>query len=351
MGGIIDSVTSIFEGPPDPVNPNDTIQAQKQANRLNQITPYGNINFGTVDAEGNFIPSEGYETVQMNLSPEQQYLRDQRLSLANRFADMGSPTVSTEYLQRSLPNVGQFIDNLPSAGSSGDVMSSLAQGGNINQLSTGMPELRMDFAGENQRAADAVFNRGMNFLDPIMQQQTEASDADLAARGLPVGSEAYTDATGNLRRQQGEQLENLAMSAIGAGNQEAARLFGQTSQARGQLFGEQSNIFQLAEGQNMQDYTQGMGALQFDEQQRQNRMNEQIQALQGALSKQGTIAGIESQRAQLAGNLAQETQSIPNIPGVSGINDAYQNQYNQEQARYQQSIGDVFGFGTGLGVF
>lgn len=351
MGGIVDTVTSIFEGPPDVPSAGDTIEAQKRANRLNQITPYGNINFGSLDAEGNFQPfEEGYETVQMSLSPEQEFLRNQRLELAKQFGAMSAPSASTEYLQGALPDVSSFIGNLPGVGTSGDVMSSLAQGGDINALSAGMPELRMDFAGENQRAADAVYGRGMNYLAPEMQMQRESRLADLAARGIPVGSEAFGDEMGRVDRSQQQQLENLAMSAIGAGNQEAARLFGQTAQARGQLFGEQANIFQLAEGQNMQDYTQGMGALQFDEQQRQNRMNEQMRALQGALSKQGTIAGIENQRGRLASSLSAEPQNFVNVPGVDAQT-PIQNEFRQGEQRYQQGLQDVFSLGQGFGFF
>ena len=243
---------------------------------------------------------------------------------------MGAPTMSTAYMQRNLPNVSQFIGNLPDVGSSGDVLSSLAPGGDINWMNP-------DFAAENERMTQSVFQRGMNMLEPRMQQQEEAAMADLAARGIPVGSEAFNDRTGNIARQQADQLENLALSSIGSGSQEAGRLFGQAA-----------TRFGLAEGQNMQDFTQGMGALTFDEQQRQNRMNEQMRALQGALAKQSTISGIENQRAALGQNLgraAVDDVGFVKPPGVDAMG-AMQNAYNANQAQYQGNIGALTNLGT-----
>ena len=49
----------------------------------------------------------------------------------------------------------------------------------------------------------------------------------LQNQGLPVGSEAYNQELNRFDRSRGDQLENLALSSVGAGRQEQGRLFGQ----------------------------------------------------------------------------------------------------------------------------
>lgn len=355
MGGIVDSVTSVFKGPPKPPSAGAQIEAQKQANRVNQYTPTGNIEYGAYDAEGNWSPYEGYENVKVSESPEQEALRKQRESLAGQFFEGvnvdQARTIGADVLQRNLPNVSKFIGGLPSTGTSAGVISGLPAGGDINSLREGLPELDADYMAANQRAADAVYNRGMNYYQPEFENQASSAEAQLAARGIPVGSEAYAREKDRIERSQGMQRENLALSAVGAGNQEAARLFGQDLAARGQLFGEGANIFQLAEGQRGARFGEGMQGLAFDEMQRGARLNEQISALDAALRKQSFITGLENQdeqiaqnRARLATGLAQADPQFVNVPGIDAAG-AMQTAYGQQQDQYQGSLSNLTNFG------
>lgn len=361
MGGIVDSVTSVFKGPPKPPSAGSQIEAQKQATRVNQYTPGGNVEFGNYDAEGNFVKNEGYDSARVTESPEQEFLRKQREEIAKQFysgidTSTGRSISAADY-QTRLPNVSQFIGGLPQTGTSADVLSNLPQGGDIASLRQGLPGIDTDYTAANQRAADAVYNRGMNYYQPEFENQTSSAEAQLAARGIPVGSEAYAREKDRIERGQGMQRENLALSAIGAGNQEAARLFGQDLQARGQLFGENANIFGLAEGQRGARFGEGMQGLAFDEMQRGARLNEQTAALDAALRKQSFITGVENQdqqlanqRAQLAAVIGQTNPQFADVKGVDAMG-AMQSANQAGNQYYQDNLTNLTDFAKFAGGF
>ena len=84
-----------------------------------------------------------------------------------------------------------------------------------------------DFAGQGDSLEKATFQRGLNRIDPYMQEQRSAMAQRLQNQGLPVGSEAYNQELNRFDRSRGDQLENLALSSVGAGRAEQGRLFGQ----------------------------------------------------------------------------------------------------------------------------
>lgn len=107
------------------------------------------------------------------------------------------------------------------------------------------------FADQGASLERATFDRGMNLLRPGHEQAQSRLNVDLANRGLPLTSEAYTRATDRLGRQQGDQLENLALSSVGAGRAEQDRLarlagamFGLREGELGRRFGERLGAFQ-----------------------------------------------------------------------------------------------------------
>ena len=84
-----------------------------------------------------------------------------------------------------------------------------------------------DFAGQGDSLEQATFQRGLNRIDPYMQEQRSAMAQRLQNQGLPVGSEAYDQELNRFDRSRSDQLENLALSSVGAGRAEQGRLFGQ----------------------------------------------------------------------------------------------------------------------------
>lgn len=131
-------------------------QYATQANRVNQATPYGNLNYTqSTDQFGNPVWS-----ATQSLSPELQ--------------NLVSGSVSN--LQSSLNNPAYGVN-----------------------------------AGET--ATQAIMRR----LQPTLQNQQESFDVKMANQGIPVGSEAYNRAYRNFAQGQNDLLTSAQTAGINAG--------------------------------------------------------------------------------------------------------------------------------------
>jgi hypothetical protein len=158
-------------------------QTATAANRVNQVTPYGNLNYTqTKDAEGNPV-----WTATTTLSDiGQQLLNNQNQ------ASLGLGGTINAALGRVQSTMGQeFNPNLPQVG--------------IN-------------AGEQYQ--DAYMRR----LAPQIEQGREALDVKLANAGIPVGSEAYNRAQMTQSQRENDLLLGATTQGFGTGlsaNQQA----------------------------------------------------------------------------------------------------------------------------------
>lgn len=147
------------------------------ANRVNQITPYQNLQYqqtGT-DANGNPVWS-----ATQSLAPQFQG------SLNNLAQNVGQTTQSA-FNPTNLPNMG------------------------INP---------------SESYSDAIMRR----LQPQIEQQTKMSDAQLANQGIVPGTEAYANAKRVLGQQQNDLLTSAQIGGIGVGQQANQQAFNQQLQ-------------------------------------------------------------------------------------------------------------------------
>ena len=147
------------------------------ANRVNQITPYQNLQYqqtGT-DANGNPVWS-----ATQSLAPQFQG------SLNNLAANVGQ-TTQNAFNPTNLPNMG------------------------INP---------------SESYSDAIMRR----LQPQIQHQTEMNDAQLANQGIVPGTEAYANAKRVLGQQQNDLLTSAQIGGIGVGQQANQQAFNQQLQ-------------------------------------------------------------------------------------------------------------------------
>ena len=100
------------------------------------------------------------------------------------------------------------------------------------------------FQGQGNSLEQATFQRGLNRIDPYLQEQREGISQRLQNQGLPVGSEAFEREMDRFDRGRGDALENLALSSVGAGRQEQGRLFNQDLSSRKFGSGEAGRQFQ-----------------------------------------------------------------------------------------------------------
>lgn len=223
---------------PEP-NPADTINAQAEANRVTEFTPFGNRVFGTVGPQGEFIQGTGGAAASVALTPDTQQGIEIEQQVANLLRGRALGQTS------NLPEGTLDFSSLPFFASELDFsgLTPLAGAG--------------DFDAATQRTTDAIFERGADLLRPEFANQEEALLQRLANQGIPVGAEAASgsgregESLGDLtrfERNRNEAFQGLALDAIGAGQAEQSRLFGQSLTARGQGLSELLQQEELARG-------------------------------------------------------------------------------------------------------
>lgn len=202
MGGIVNAVTSIFDGgggsqASQPAVPDYTgaanataagnlaaARAAAAANRVNQVTPYGSLNYAETGQDSYGNPTWTATTSLSDVG--QQLLNNQNT------AALGLGGTINSALGRVQSTMGQdFAPNLPSYG--------------INP-------------GETY--SDAIMRR----LAPTQQHQSEMSDQALANQGVMPGSEAYNNAKRLLAQSQNDQLTSAITGGMQTGlaaNQQA----------------------------------------------------------------------------------------------------------------------------------
>jgi len=151
----------------------DAARAATAANRVNQVTPYGNLNYNQSGTDQYGNPTW---TATTSLSPTGQALLDTQN-------------------QTSLGLGGTINAQL------GQVQNTMGQGFNPN-----LPRLGID---PGQSYQDAYMTR----LQPQIQQSREKLSNDLANSGIPVGSEAYNRAM----MSQGQKENDLLLGATTQG--------------------------------------------------------------------------------------------------------------------------------------
>lgn len=308
-------------------------QAQATANRVNQINPYGSIQYYQtgVDAQGNPTYSAA-----ASLAPEQQALLNaqnrQSLGLANT-ANQALGNVYNTYAQAF--NIDPYLQQMSGAtptfqqyGTSPD-LSLVGQGPQFESLGQANPMLRAGQTealqrGLDQNAGMSGWDRASNLimqrLEPQMQRQEQQLEQRLASQGIPVGSEAYTRAKQDLAMQQNDLRTQAQLQAQGI----QQNLFGQ------ELAGGQFR--NLATTQQQQNLLQNLGFT--NEAMQQDFANRQAQlAFNNALGQQG----YQNVLAQQAANNPALQQMFANRTSLTGltnqdIQQAFQNQMALQQA-------------------
>lgn len=77
-----------------------------------------------------------------------------------------------------------------------------------------------------QRTQDALYNQAIEKLNPQFERQVSNYATMLQNQGIPVGSEAYNRAMGDLEEKQNDALRQAAYGAILAGNDEFSQSLG-----------------------------------------------------------------------------------------------------------------------------
>ena len=202
MSQVVDSIGSMFGGGPSaPATPDYTSAANATAannlamarqalaaNRVNQTTPYGNLNYtqsGT-DSYGNPMWS-----ATQTLSPNQQSL-----------------LTGNE-------NIGLGLQ-----GSSSGLINNFAKNAQTDFSGGNLPSYGIN---PNETYSDAIMRR----LQPQIDMQQKQFDAQMANQGIPVGSEAYQNAARQFQQGQNDQRTSAIVGGMQTGLQANQQQYGQ----------------------------------------------------------------------------------------------------------------------------
>tara|TARA_R110000824_G_scaffold382431_1_gene575631 strand:- start:189 stop:1361 length:1173 start_codon:yes stop_codon:yes gene_type:complete len=378
--------------PPPIPNPNELINAQADANRISQFTPYGNLRFGSVGDQGQFVegavPDDGRAAAFTQETPFQTQMRAAQegtgLGLSNlAFNRIGGQTVvglnpdgSPIYAANpnfsnpfntapTLAGVSQAQDidpttGLPAFQSSVNTGQAIPQ--NIN--TAGLTALTNDPVGLRSNIEQTLFNRQLGLLQPEFTRQTQDLQQNLADRGIPITSQAYNDATNRLQAQQGEQMQRLAQQATLAAGQESDRIVDQSRNIRAQQFGERAAAGEFGLASQGQGFGQAAANAQLANAARQDTVANQLLSNQIANQQRSRqIAERNALRGQNFNELAallggpQINQPSFFAPGAIDTQGAFgaaqaaqQNAFNQAQASRSADLGGLFGLAGNLGA-
>lgn len=191
-----------------------TAQAQARLDNVNQNTPWGSQTY----TEG---PTHQW-TSNLQLSPE---------------------------LQQQFGGLQNII-----TGAMGNVSTDPTQ--NVQ----GFDPRNYDFSSSVNDAANAAYQGQTQYLDPEFAKSQAALDQNLADRGIPLGSQAYTGMQDDLGRQKQAAYADARNSAFTQGMQAENQGFTQGMQGRQQQIAEnQIPLSTLATAMGLQQGTQQTG--------------------------------------------------------------------------------------------
>jgi len=377
--------------PPPVPDPNELINAQANANRITQFTPYGNLLFGSVGDQGQFVqgavPEGGQAAAFTQETPFQAQMRAATEGTGLGLGNLAFNRVTGRQV------VGQNADGSPIFADDPDfenpfrtapTLAGVQQAQDIDPT-TGLPAFQseistttpmptaIDTAGLTALQSDpeafrsnieqTLYNRQLGLLQPEFTQQREALEQNLADRGIPITSQGYNDAVNRLETQQGEQLGRLAQQATLTAGQESDRLVNQARNIRAQQFGERAASGEFGLAAQGQGFSQAAANTQLANAARQQQVADQLLSNQVAnQARQRQIA----ERTALRGQNFNELAALLGGPQIqqgsffapSGIDTqgafaaqaaAQQNAFNQAMQNRSANLGGLFGLAGNLG--
>lgn len=181
----------------------DAARAAASANRVNQVTPYGTLNYTQTPVPGN--PDAGW-TATTTLAPDQQKLLDIQNQTSLGLGSLANQ--GTSYVQNTLnkPFDWQGINANTPGGQSG------------------------------QAGWDNAYNSIVNRAQPQFQADQSRLENQLANQGITKGSEAYT----NAQRGQDQKYNDFLLGAQNQATGQQQQQFNMGQQARQQAIQEQT---------------------------------------------------------------------------------------------------------------
>jgi hypothetical protein len=382
--------------PPPVPDPNELINAQADANRITQFTPQGNLLFGYLGDQGQFIqgvtPDDDGRYQSAAFTQETPFQAQMRAATEGAGLGLGN-TAFGRVTGRTV--IGQNPDGTPIFQDDPDFQNpfrtaptlsgisaaqevdptQLANLQNFNQniasnvalptgLSTeGLTALQSDPEAFRSNIESTLFNRQLGLLQPEFTRQRNELESNLVNRGIPITSDPYNQAVNRLESQQGEQLQRLAQQATLAAGQESDRLVNQARSNRAMEFGERAASGEFGLAANQASFGQNAANVQLQNAARQQQIADQLLSNQVAQQqRQREIAERNALRGQnfnelaalLGGPQVQQASffapsSVDTQGAFAAQQAAQQNAFNQAMANQRANLGGLFGLAGNIG--
>lgn len=344
--GILGGITNTLFGSPQTVaTPDYTGAAQQTAaanaanNRINQVTPYGNSTYVQTGTD-----QYGNPTYTMNTTAApfvQNAINAQGGQLA---ATYGTPFQS------------------PTFNSAGDMPKMNYYGSRLNQQQfdpakqlLALPKFDVNTQIDQSKLPSYGINPGetyeaaiMRRLDPALQRQSQASDAQLANQGIVPGTKAYETAKMLLAQQQNDARTSAIVGGMDTGLRANQQAFGQGAQQIGLNLAGQEQSFTQPLRTNVQNMSANELAYNQQLQNQTLGMNAQQQAFVQEMSKYLLPAQVAGMLKNLSTPTYAPTNTIPGVDymGAMGLtNQSQQANANAENARQNAMIQGLFSIG------
>jgi len=291
----------------------DAARVATAANRVNQVTPYGNLNYtqsGT-DPYGN--PTWTATTTLSDVG--QQLLNNQNA------ASLGLGSAINAQLGQVQQKMGQGFNP-----QTGPITTNVGQA----DLQT-----KADYAGGMQ-GWDKANQLLMQRLQPQMDIQQRTLDAKLANQGVVPGTEAYNRAKTQLGMQQSDLLNQAQLSGLQAGN----TLFQQGLQGA-----------QFGNAAQQQGFANRLTNANLGNQAQQQQYNQALTNYNMPLNTLSALrSGAQVQNPSFVNSAQQATTSGPDILGATQMGyNAQMGNFNAQQAAQQGLNSGLMGLG-GAGI-
>jgi hypothetical protein len=206
-GGLLGGVTNmLFGSPTQPATPDytgaaqataagnlDAARAATAANRVNQVTPYGSLNYAVTGKDPYGNPTW---TATTSLSPDQQQLYNYDINTSKGLGELQ---------QKGLGYVGNMLDK---------------------------PFSTQNLAQFGIKGGESYENAIMRRLQPTIAAETKSFDAQMANQGIPVGSEAYENARRVFDARQNDKLTSAITGGFDVGSRMRQQQFGEEAYMR-----------------------------------------------------------------------------------------------------------------------
>jgi hypothetical protein len=216
-GGIVGSVMSPIFGSPQKVDvPDYASAAQKTsasdlaANRLNQSNPYGSLNYSQTGTDQYGNPTW---TQTQSVDPQLQS------AINSNMGQLGQGFNAPQFQGQDMASQNYYGSKLNQQQYDPNQMVNTQ----FDRSQLGMSSLPSYGINPGQTYSDAIMQR----LQPSLDRQTQASDAQLANQGIMPGSEAYKTAKTLLGQTQNDALTSAITQGMGVGLQANQQQFGQ----------------------------------------------------------------------------------------------------------------------------